>query len=103
MEHRLSPTKTPRDLVLIEATSFLVVLVATSITSANDSATGVTSIGPVHGPLFLAYVLIVQTVRRINQTTLGMLLSAVVPFGGFVVDRWLAKNTQRSAAGSHRR
>jgi integral membrane protein len=69
---------------------------------ANDAPAGVKILGPVHGALFLAYVVIALNLRGperwSNRTTFGVLLGAVLPFGGFVVDRWLAKNTQPSAA-----
>jgi integral membrane protein len=98
----LSLIRTLRYVALIEATSFLALLVATYIKYANDSPGGVTIMGPVHGILFLAYVLIALYVRGparwSNRTTFGVLLGAVLPFGGFVVDRWLAKNTQPSSA-----
>lgn len=98
----MSLIRTLRYVALIEATSFLVLLVATYIKHANDAPTGVRIMGPVHGSLFLAYVLIALYVRRparwSNRTTLGVLFGAVLPFGGFVVDRWLVKNAQPSAA-----
>lgn len=98
----MSSIRTLRYVALAEATSFLALLVATYIKYANDSPAGVAILGPVHGTLFLAYVLITLNVREparwSNRTTLAVLLGAVLPFGGFVVDRWLAKNTQPSAA-----
>jgi integral membrane protein len=98
----LSSIRTLRYVALIEATSFLALLVATYFKYASDSPAGVKILGPVHGFLFLAYVLIALNVRGparwSNWTTLGVLLGAVLPFGGFVVDRWLAKGTQVPAA-----
>ncbi len=77
-------------------------LTVTYIKYASNSPTGVQIMGPVHGILFVAYVLIALNVRGPAQwstrTTLGVLLGAVMPFGGFVVDRWLAKTTQPDAA-----
>lgn len=98
----MSSIRVLRYVALIEATSFLVLLVATYIKYADDSPEGVQVMGPVHGVLFLAYVLIVLMVRTpaqwSNRTTLAVLLGAVLPFGGFVVDRWLSKNMRPSAA-----
>lgn len=98
----MSSIRTLRYVALIEATSFLALLVATYFKYANDSPGGVQVLGPVHGTLFLAYVLITLNVRApagwSNRTTLAVLLGAVLPFGGFVVDRWLSKNMRPSAA-----
>jgi len=83
-----------RYVALAEATTFLALLVATYIKYQDDAPTGVQILGPIHGVLFILYVLIALSVRRraqwSNQATLGVLLGAVVPFGGYVVDRWLA-------------
>ena len=86
-----------RWVAIAEATSFLILL--TCSFAARD---GVPIMGPIHGMLFLAYVLIALVVRvpagwTPKQTVL-VLVGAVVPFGGFVVDRWLAKTGQLRAA-----
>jgi integral membrane protein len=94
----MSSIRTLRYVALSEATSFLVLLVATYIKYAQDSPAGVRIMGPVHGALFLAYVIVALSVRRTagwsNRATLGVLVGAVLPFGGYVVDRWLAANPQ---------
>jgi len=96
----LSSVRTLRYVALIEAISFLALLVATYIKYAGDSEVGVQILGPVHGMLFLAYVLIALLVARAARwslvTTLLVLLGAVVPFGGFVVDRWLARTSNQA-------
>ncbi|MEJ7750768.1 MAG: DUF3817 domain-containing protein [Thermoleophilaceae bacterium] len=98
----MSSIRTLRYVALVEATSFLALLVATYVKHDGGSEVGVQILGPVHGILFIAYVLIALLVARAARwsvpTTLLVLLGAVVPFGGFVVDRWLAKNTQPGAA-----
>jgi len=94
--------QTFRITALAEATSFLALLVATYVKYGYGQPIGVQILGPVHGMLFLAYVLIALLVARAARwslvTTLLVLLGAVVPFGGFVVDRWLAKNKQPRTA-----
>ncbi len=94
-EHTLNSFSALRYVALAEAISFLALLVATYIKYANDSPMGVQVLGPVHGILFLAYVFMTLIVRGparwSNPTTLGVLIGAVVPFGGFVVDRWLSR------------
>jgi integral membrane protein len=87
--------KTFRIVALAEATSFLMLLVASVLKRTADAEIGVTVLGPIHGILFLAYILIALGVRPEQswnaKTTLLVLLGAVVPFGGYVVDRWLAR------------
>jgi integral membrane protein len=78
-----------------EATSFLALLVATYVKYGQDQPVGVEILGPVHGLLFVAYVLLaVYLATRSGwspRTTLLVLVGAVLPFGGYVVDRWLAR------------
>ena len=86
-----------RFVALAEATSFLILL--TCSFAARD---GVPIMGPIHGMLFLAYLLFVVMVRddagwTAKQTVL-VLVGAVLPFGGFVVDRWLARTRQLKTA-----
>ena len=89
--------KTFRFVALAEATSFLVLLCCSFF--ARD---GVPIMGPIHGMLFLAYVLIALMIREdarwSGKETILVLAGAVLPFGGFVVDRWLAGREQASAA-----
>ena len=63
---------------------------------------GVKVMGPIHGMLFLAYVYVAAIMVRpkagwSNQTTLYVLIGAVLPFGGFVVDRWLVRTNPAAA------
>jgi integral membrane protein len=91
--------KTFRYVALAEATSFLILLVVAYVVHSEE---GVNVMGPLHGTLFLAYVVIALVVARAagwtaKQTAL-VLVGAVLPFGGFVVDRWLAKTGQLETA-----
>ena len=85
-----------RFVALAEATSFLILLFCSLF--ARD---GVHILGPIHGMLFLAYVglaLIVQgSAGWTAKQTILVLVGAVLPFGGFVVDRWLARTGQLGA------
>ncbi len=96
-EHRLFTIKTFRFVALAEATSFLVLL--TCSFAARD---GVPIMGPIHGLLFLAYVAIALVIREAAgwtaKETVLVLVGAVLPFGGFVVDRWLAGREQATIA-----
>jgi len=89
--------RTFRYVALAEATSFLILLTCSFF--ARD---GVPIMGPIHGMLFLAYVGIALVIRApagwTTKETLLILVGAVVPFGGFVVDRWLAKREQPAIA-----
>ena len=94
--------KTFRYVALAEATSFLILLVAAVLKRTADEPGGVEIMGPIHGVLFLAYVVIALSVRGpagwTGRQTLGVLVGAVLPFGGFVVDRWLARTGQLKTA-----
>ncbi|MFP5361567.1 MAG: DUF3817 domain-containing protein [Thermoleophilia bacterium] len=94
--------KSMRYIALTEATTFLALLAATYIKYSADAPAGVEILGPIHGALFVAYVLIALNLRPqvgwSTKTTLGVLLGAVVPFGGYVVDRWLTSHTPTTPA-----
>ena len=85
-----------RYLAVVEATSFLLLLVASVLKRTQDEALGVEILGPIHGGLFIAYVVVALNIRQdlgwTTKTTLLILLGAVLPFGGYVVDRWLVRN-----------
>ena len=96
-EHRLFTIRTFRYVALAEATSFLILLTCSFF--ARD---GVPIMGPIHGMLFLAYVglalVVRESARWTAKETVLVLVGAVVPFGGFVVDRWLARREQLGVA-----
>ncbi len=85
-----------RYVALAEASSFLALLVAAYLKRQGQGELGVEILGPIHGALFIAYVLLTLTVRSYarwsTRATIGILLGAVVPFGGYAVDRWLTRN-----------
>jgi integral membrane protein len=93
--HRVNTLRSFRWVALAEATSFLALLVATALKYSDKGENGVQVLGPIHGMLFLAYVALTLIVRSelrwSNRTTILVLIGAVLPFGGYVVDRWLAK------------
>ena len=88
-----------RYVALVEASSFLALLVAAYLKRQDHGELGVQILGPIHGGFFLAYVLLAVIVRSQARwsllTTAGILLGAVVPFGGYVVDWWLTRNPLR--------
>ncbi len=94
-----------RYIALAEATSFIALLIASFVKRTGGGELGVQILGPIHGVLFLAYVLIALNIRHdlgwSGRTTFWVLVGAVVPFGGYVVDwrllrgpatRWTATN-----------
>jgi len=80
-----------RYVAIIEATSFLILLVATGVKYGADGPDLAPILGPIHGVLFLAYVFMALSLRDEagwdGNTTAGVLIGAVLPFGGYVVDR----------------
>jgi integral membrane protein len=82
-----------RSVALIEATTFLLLLGASYLKHTQDEPIGVQILGPIHGLLFIAYVVMALSLRAelgwSARTTLLVLIGAVLPFGGYVVDRWL--------------
>ena len=90
-----------RWIALAEATSFLLLLIASVIKNTGGSETGVQILGPIHGLLFIAYVVNVFSIRTelrwSGKTTFWILVGAVVPFGGYVVDWWLLRQRSRPA------
>ena len=91
-----------RIVALAEATSFLALLLATYVKYGHDEEAGVRILGPIHGLLFIAYVLLaIRLAVQLGwsgRTTVLVLAGAVLPFGGFVVDRWLARRPAELAS-----
>lgn len=88
-----------RFIALAEATSFLALLVASYVKRSDGGELGVQILGPIHGALFLAYVFTTFAIRSdygwSGKTTFWILVGAVVPFGGYVVDWWLLREQRR--------
>jgi integral membrane protein len=86
---------TLRVLAVVEATSFLALLVATIMKHTGQGDQGVAILGPIHGVLFLSFCAVTVSVSQKHswsiKTTLLVLLGGVVPFGGYVVDRHFAR------------
>ncbi len=81
-----------RAISIIEAVSYLMLLVAMIFKYGFDNEAGVKVLGPIHGTLYLVYA----AALVINFAALGWKASRLVaalflgalPFGGFMVDRW---------------
>jgi integral membrane protein len=94
--HRVpNALRTLRYVAIAEATTFLALLVATAVKYSDGGETGVQVLGPIHGALFLAYVILTLSVRGetgwSTRTTVWLLVAAVLPFGGYAADRWLGR------------
>ncbi|PZS13182.1 MAG: DUF3817 domain-containing protein [Pseudonocardiales bacterium] len=80
-----------RAVAVAEAVSWLALIVAAIIKRTNDFPLGVKIVGPIHGVLFIGYVVLALTVRaqlRWNARTLAIVLvDSVLPAGGFIVAR----------------
>ncbi|MBS1676505.1 MAG: DUF3817 domain-containing protein [Actinobacteria bacterium] len=98
----MTSLRTFRYVALAEATSFLALLVAAVIKRTSDNEVGVQILGPIHGALFIAYVAIALSIRTANgwtgKETVWILVGAVLPFGGYVVDWWLLRREQTPAS-----
>lgn len=94
--------KTMRYVALAEATSFIALLIASFLKRQGEGELGVQILGPIHGLLFIAYVVSALKLRAemgwSNSTTFWILVGAVVPFGGYVVDWWLVRDERRRSA-----
>ena len=84
-----------RVVAVAEAVTFLALLAATYVKYAEDQEAGVQVLGPIHGLLFVAYVVLAVRLAPAAgwsaRTTVLVLAGAVAPFGGFAVDRWLKR------------
>jgi integral membrane protein len=91
-----------RHIALAEATSFIALLIASYVKRTDGGELGVQVLGPIHGLLFIAYVAYVFNIRSDlgwpGRTTFWILVGAVLPFGGYVVDWWLVRESRRAAA-----
>jgi len=91
LAERTSVTRWFRVVAVAEAISWLALIVATVVKYAADAPLGVHVLGPIHGGLFLAYVVLALEVRRRRQwdgrTLLIVLAESIVPGGGFLAAR----------------
>jgi integral membrane protein len=89
---------------LAEATSFIALLIASYIKRTGGGEVGVQILGPIHGALFIVYVIVALNLRSdagwSAKTTFWILVGAVVPFGGYVVDWWLVREARRAEGAS---
>ncbi|MEM7322632.1 MAG: DUF3817 domain-containing protein [Actinomycetota bacterium] len=87
--------RTLRIASITEATSYLLLLVATIVKQTGGTAGGVQVLGPVHGVLYLVFAALVLVNRSLldwnGAKTIIALVVGSLPFGGFWLERsWLA-------------
>ena len=91
-----------RTVALLEAISYLALLVATFVKRVIEGPDLVPVLGPIHGILFLAYVLLTLLVREEQGWTRGqtliVLVASTIPFGAFVVNSRMVHDPAPSAA-----
>jgi integral membrane protein len=80
-----------RLVAIAEAASWLLLIVATIVKYSADAPQGVHVLGPIHGALFVAYVLLALVVayqlRWKAWTLLVVLAESILPGGGFLAAR----------------
>jgi len=83
-----------RAVALVEAVSYLILLAAMVAKYGFDAPIGVRIMGPLHGVIFLVYAGLAFNVREqlrwSAQHTAAVLAAAVIPLGGYLVERSLA-------------
>jgi integral membrane protein len=85
-----------RYLAVAEAISFLLLFAGIALKQAEVTEWGVHIMGSIHGLLFIAYLAFaISLMKPAGWTylqTFWILAASMIPFGGFVVDWWLARN-----------
>ena len=76
-----------RIVAYVEAASFLLLLLASLVHRGFDGPDAVSALGPIHGILFLVYVVLAVKIHSAQGwsfwRTVGVILLSAVPFGGF--------------------
>jgi len=90
-----------RHLGIVEGFSTLILFgIAMPLKYMADMPTAVSIVGSLHGFLFVALcVMFAVAVKRVpipQKLAVWGVLGAVVPFGPFVVDRWLKKYEEKN-------
>jgi len=95
-----SPIKRLRLLALLEGSSLLfLIFIAVPLKYIWDIPEGSKMIGPIHGALFLLFVLSTINVAikqkwKFMEVTWKVLVACVIPFGTFYVDHKILKSIQ---------
>ncbi len=92
-----------RLVALAEAVSYLALLAAVVLKRVLDGPDLVGVLGPIHGILFLVYVLLTLLVRDEQGwtavQTIVVLVASAIPFGAFVVNSRMVHDPAPTASG----
>jgi integral membrane protein len=84
----------------VEATLFILLLIAVVIQATGHGSLAATIVGSMHGTVFTFYIVLVLVARfKVKwrwSTTAAILLIACVPGGGYVVDRYAFRYEPRA-------
>ena len=84
----------------VEATLFILLLIAVVIQATGNGSLPAAIVGSMHGTVFTFYIIVVLIARfQVKwrwRTTAAILLIACVPGGGYVVDRYAFKYEPRA-------
>lgn len=88
------PIRAFRAVAYVEAATYLLLLGAVVVKRVLDGADYVQILGPIHGMVFLGYLILVLKIRESQGwnlvKTLWVLFASALPLGGFFVGRDLA-------------
>jgi integral membrane protein len=91
-----------RLVAILEAVSFLLLLAATLVHRGFDGPDAVSVLGPIHGFLFLAYVMLALLIREDQGWSVGQLIIVIVlsalPFGALYVHNKMVRDPAPSTA-----
>jgi integral membrane protein len=86
----------------VEATLFILLLIAVVIQATGNGSLAAAIVGSMHGTVFTFYIIVVLIARfRVKwrwRTTAAILLIACVPGGGYVVDRYAFRFEPRAGS-----
>lgn len=91
-----------RIIAFLEGVSFILLLfIATPMKYYMDSPAGTKILGPIHGALFIIFILNALSVSveenwKFTNTTWKVLLASILPFGTFYIDHTILKKIQKS-------
>lgn len=91
-----------RIIAFLEGISFILLLfIATPMKYYMDSPVGTKILGPIHGALFIIFILNTLSVSveenwKFTNTTWKVLLASILPFGTFYIDHTILKEIQKS-------